>query len=405
MTESSSTDTNKSPDSRLLAVYGPLADGEARVVRTAASALGLEAAFFDSPAALGTELERRLPVAILVEVNCDGALEVLTHLRGNVRYAATPLLGLATERTDVAFGAFFDRGGDDLVSPRSVRGLVSRIHPLASRAQAPAALRSPGYAVVATSDLRWRNIVARTLSNVGIQSRIVGNGPDAVDAACGPALFIVASDDLLPDGGAASLAAARARGSTVPWLIAAPGRRAAALRASLRGYPGATVVDVFAPPDNLLFTANELRRPQLSDQRANARILFGTAVSFRVAGGAEDDVGFTYNVSASGMYVRTLAPLDAGQEAWLEVWPPCIERATRIVGRVAWRRAFGPNESATVPPGFGIQLAGGLPGDLERWETGARALLADPLAPQLRPDVALHLSSAPPPWLSSLRVT
>jgi hypothetical protein len=128
--------------------------------------------------------------------------------------------------------------------------------------------------------------------------------------------------------------------------------------------------------------------------------LFGTAVAFRVAGGAEDDLGFTYNVSSGGVFVRTLAPLDSGQEGWLELWPPRSERAVRLAGRVAWRRAFGPNESATVPPGFGIQLMGGLTGDLERWERGCREFVADRTAPALHPDVALRLSSTPPPWIA-----
>ncbi|MDP9002221.1 MAG: PilZ domain-containing protein [Myxococcota bacterium] len=398
MDESSSTDTGASP-TKFLAIYGALPDVEARTMRTATSTLGLEATFFDNPASLAAALKRRLPVAILVGVECDGAVEVLTQLRGNVRYSATPLIGITDERTDLAFGSFYDRGGDDLISGRSLRAAVSRLRPLIERAPAPARPRS-GFAVVATSDLRWRNVVARTLSNVGIESRIVGNCPDAADAACEPALFVVASDDLLPGGATTALAQARARGSTIPWLISAPARRAGALRASLPAHGGVTVVDVFAPPDNLLFTANELRRPQLIDQRASARVLFGTAVAFRIAGAAEDDLGFTYNLSTGGVFVRTLAPIDAGQEVWLELWPPRTERAVRIVGRVAWRRTFGPNESATVPPGFGIHITGGLPDDLERWEVGARALIADPMAPQLRPDVSQHMSSAPPGWLA-----
>jgi hypothetical protein len=366
--------------------------------------LSLEAKFFESPTSLAADLEHQLPVGLLVAVDCEGALEVMTHLRGNVRYAATPLLGITDERTDVAFSTFYDRGGDDILSGRSLRALVGRLRPLIEQGRAPAQARTPGFVVVATSDLRWRNVVVRTLSNVGIETRIVGNGPDAVQAASRTALFVVASDDLLPEGAATALAQARERGSSVPWLIAAPHRRASALRALLSAHTKAIVIDVFAPPDNLLFTANELRRPPLDDQRASVRVLFGTNVAFRIAGGPADDVGFTYNVSSGGVFVRTLAPLDAGHEVWLELSPPTAERMTRIVGRVAWRRSFGPNETATVPPGFGIQLTGGLPDDLERWEAGTRTLVADPSAPALRPEVSLHLSSTLPPWLAKVVV-
>jgi Tfp pilus assembly protein PilZ len=392
---------------RSLAVYGPLSASDARTLRAAASAVGVEPRFFESPAALGTYLETDPTVAVLVAAGSDGALEVLTHVRSTVRYASTPLVGITDERTDLAFGSVYECGGDDLVSARSLRALVSRLRPLVDR-RAPAA--SPmtaqagggkGWAAVATCNLRWRNVVGRVLLNAGIDAKYFGNAADAVEASGQAPLFVIGTDDLPPEGGVAAVKAAAARGSSTPWLVAAPPKRVCSVRAALDGVSQVAVVDMYAPPDNLLFTANELRRPQRIDQRTSARVLFGTAVSFRAAGGAEDDVGFTYNVSAGGIYVRTLAPLDAGQEVWLELWPPRCERTVRLVGRVAWRRSFGPSEVATVPPGFGVQLTGGLPGDVERWETGVGALVADRTGPPLRPEVWQHMSSAPPPWIAS----
>ncbi len=37
----------------------------------------------------------------------------------------------------------------------------------------------------------------------------------------------------------------------------------------------------------------------------------------------------------------------------------------------------GPIESATVPPGFGVQITDGAKGDLTRYEAGYRAFAAD----------------------------
>ena len=73
--------------------------------------------------------------------------------------------------------------------------------------------------------------------------------------------------------------------------------------------------------------------------RGTARVLYGTAVAFRPMGRDTDDFGFTYNVSAGGLYVRTLAPPDE-QLVWLELCPPRGER------RVAPRR---PRRVATRP--------------------------------------------------------
>jgi hypothetical protein len=42
-----------------------------------------------------------------------------------------------------------------------------------------------------------------------------------------------------------------------------------------------------------------------------------------------------------------------------------------------WTRGFGPNDAATVPPGFGLKLTGGSASDLERFVRGYRAFAAE----------------------------
>jgi hypothetical protein len=49
----------------------------------------------------------------------------------------------------------------------------------------------------------------------------------------------------------------------------------------------------------------------------------------------------------------------------------------RLEGKVVWRRRFGPIESATVPPGFGLQITDGTKGDMARYEAGYVAFAAD----------------------------
>ena len=98
-------------------------------------------------------------------------------------------------------------------------------------------------------------------------------------------------------------------------------------------------------------------------------MLYGTTVAFRGAGRERDDLGFTYNVSSDGIYVRTLAPPD-DEYAWLELRPPRSDRLVRLVAKVAWRRRFNHNENATVPPGFGAQIVDGAKADLDAWTDG-----------------------------------
>ncbi|MDP9150257.1 MAG: PilZ domain-containing protein, partial [Myxococcota bacterium] len=155
--------------------------------------------------------------------------------------------------------------------------------------------------------------------------------------------------------------------------VVAPPKRMAALHAAIASLGPNTVADGYAPPENVLFLTNELLSRRGVDQRATPRVLYGTAVAFRAAGREEDEIGFSYNVSAGGVYVRTLDPLDAGQEVWLEMWPPRSERRVRLAGAVAWKRGFGPSDGATVPSGFGVKITDGLAGDLARWESGYRS--------------------------------
>jgi hypothetical protein len=397
-------------DERTVAVYGGLDATEGGTIRAAASFLGLGCEQLDTPAALASELERGLPAAVLVAMRSAGAVEVFAHLRGQVRFAGVPVVALSSERNDGAFSDVYEHGVDDLASPRSMRAIVARLRAVIERRAAGARAAAHGGGagvgagggdvVVAGTGLRWRTVVARMLSNAGLRPRIAGNVPDAVDAACSRGVrFVVACDDLPPDGAAAALFGARSRGGVdVPWVVVAPARRLGSLRVVLGGLPRVALVDVHAPPDNVLYVANDLSRSQLSERRASARLLFGTAVAFRVAGSGEDDVGFTYNVAAGGMFVRTLAAPRGGDEVWLELWPPRSERAVRLVGSVAWSRPYGPSDGANVPPGFGVRLTGGLPGDLERWEAAYRSLAA-------QPSPALRNVSGVPPALAASTVT
>ena len=111
--------------------------------------------------------------------------------------------------------------------------------------------------------------------------------------------------------------------------------------------------------------------------RASSRVLYGTTVLFRVAGGEDDEIGYTFNISAGGAYVRTLAPPPRSSDVWLELRPPRSHRRVRLEARVVWTRAFGPNDSATVPPGFGVQLTGGSTADLEWYVRKYRELAAE----------------------------
>lgn len=386
--------------SRSLHVYGPLQEAEARSLRGAGVTLGVDVRRFDSPVTLADALEQHPPIAVLIASGCDGAVEVMANLRGQVRFASVPVLGMSVDRQDVIFTELYSQGGDDLLDARSLQPLLARLRPLAERSSGPAPSRARGSAVIAGADLTWRAGVGRMIANAGLVPLYVNNAHDAVECASGAdARFVIARDDLPPAGAAAAIAQCLERYVVVPWVVVAPGKRVHALRVAL-GDAHVAVVDALTPPDNLLFIANDLGRSQLAERRAAPRLLFGATAAFRPSGAPEDDIGYTYNVSMGGLYVRTLAPAAMGEEVWLELRAPTSDRIVRLVGMVAWRRAFGPNESATVPPGFGVRLTGGVPGDLERWAEGCRALADEPGASH-RNSAWEKLSQLPPSLAAS----
>jgi CheY-like chemotaxis protein/Tfp pilus assembly protein PilZ len=284
---------------------------------------------------------------------------------------------LAPELTDLTFPEMYGWGGDDVVRTSSPRELVPRLRWLV----VGDSLRPPaprGDAVVADGDRRRRMLYARVLRNAGYNVKFALDSGEAVSAGVDDAIKLVIVDaELAPDGGVEVARRLRDGGTAVPVVIPSAPKKMSVHRAAVRELARVGVTDSFAPPENLLFVANELGRNFRDDGRASARLLYGTVVRFRHAGRDIDGFGCTYNVSAGGIYVRTLAPLDRGDDAWLELRPPRSDRFVRLEGKIAWSRRFGPIESATVPPGFGVQITDGSKGDLARYEAGYRAFAAD----------------------------
>ena len=310
------------------------------------------------------------PLAIMVPLGGPSGSSPCVKVRLRRAYAHVPVIALTGESSDLAFSEIFSAGGDEVIASGEPDRLRSRLRALA-RAQhgEPLAAGRKGLAVVAGSDAAWRGIVGRVLLNGGF------NVDFAIDSAAArrpEANLIVADEELLRDGGL-ELLAERDAAAPQPWVVAVAPKNIGAVRSALVGRPRVAVTDAYAPPENVIFLANELGF-EVASRRQSPRALFGTSVAFRAAGRERDEVGFTYNISAGGLYVRTLAPLDADQEAWIELWPPRSDRRVRLVGRVAWRRAFGQSETATVPPGFGVKLDGGLGDDLARYRAGYDSL-------------------------------
>jgi len=318
------------------------------------------------------------PLAIVLSAERGAGLAACASVRSSLRFAGTPIIAMGGGRGSLSFLELFHAGGDDIVAA-DAPSLTRRLR-TACAVALPQESAMPGvdaHVVVAAQSSQWQTMVARAFSNAGVATKFVTSAEDAIAAARG-AKAVVAAADLGPGGVLEAVRAARQAGSLTPWVVVAPPKQMPEIASAVGALGSVAVIDGFAPPENALFVANELASRSTSELRSATRVLYGTSVSFRAAGRDDDDeVGFTYNVSSNGLFVRTLAPLEAGDDVWLELCAPRSSRRLRLIGRAVWRRRFGPNENATVPAGFGVHIVEGLGSDLERWRDGCAQLERD----------------------------
>lgn len=289
------------------------------------------------------------------------------EVRSHARHALVPIVALSRRVNELAFAEAFNSGGDDVVPLHAEQALTARLRRLPESPWARPESSTLKIALIAASDRARRVVLARVLGNAGhaIQFAV---GPREVREfveRTTPRLVVIDAEE-----GVVELTAELApRFPHTLWIVSAPPRHMRDYQEQLSHSENAAVTDAFAPPENVVFLANELGRGQADDQRSSRRLLYGTLVAFRCAGRDEDDHGLSYNVSEGGLYVRSLAP-PAEDRVWLELTPPRTECRVRLEARVCWRRAYGPSNAATVPPGFGLEITDGARADRAAWLAG-----------------------------------
>jgi DNA-binding response OmpR family regulator len=348
---------------RLILVCGHLRDDDRAAIVQAAHDAPCDLEHIERSDAALAWIERNTPAGVFCGL--DILEELTSKMRCQAEFSRMPMLALADSPSDLDYGVAFASGADDIAPVTPPRALLWRLRALPGDRPPPLS-SGRGTALVAEPERGRRTAVARVLRNAGFSVSFAVRERDALQLADETEYtLIVVNEELLSDP--LQYVANAARGQSSIIVGTAP-KHVKSQRQKLAGVPRVVVTDGFAAPENVLFAANELTMDR-SSGRSSPRIVFGTRVAFRAAGHAFDDHGFSYNISARGIYVRTIVPL-AEDEVWLELCPPRMDRYVRLVGKVAWRRPFNYNENATVPPGFGVQIVDGARRDLELWEEG-----------------------------------
>jgi DNA-binding response OmpR family regulator len=347
--------------SYLLVLNKPDADVDRALVGIAAAAR-LELVTTKTIAAALGWLEAKNPRVVVFNAEVPRAEKLCQRVRSSRALANVPLIALVSDTSNSFVERLYGMGCDDVISTALGPSFISRVRNLPdSVATAP----ERGMAVVADPERERCNVLGRVLSNAGYDVKFAHD-----DVALSyytqnhKPRVVVASANLGPPR--QLITAARRRGCTAPWIVAARRRDLVKHANALAGLERVSVVAATSAPETILFASNELMRGELPPTRAHERYLYGTVVWFRAAGEEFDDLGFSYNVSVGGLFVRTLAPPDR-DNVWLELRPPRSLERIRLEGRVTWRRAYVPTSAATGPPGFGVSVTGALGEGVALW--------------------------------------
>lgn len=328
-------------------------------------------------------LRASAPQAIFVDGGAKGVVDFVDWVRAQAHLFSVPVVMFVPSPSDRAYNEAHAMGADDVLVGSDSGGITRRLANLSAFDPNFRPRLSQGRALLGYPDGGRRRVLGRVLRQAGFD---VCFGADVdelervADQGDKPTL-LVAKDDLPPAGAFGAVRTLRGHGMAGVPVVALAGAAAAhGLRLEADELGSAVVGSDWGPPDHLLFLANELMRPGVSDIRASERILFGAICAFRRAGELEPVYGLTYNLSREGLYIRTLDPPANGTEIWFEMRPPHSSHAVHLRGEAVWSKGLDTPGGA-APPGFGMRIDEDAcpPQDLRIYREAYEALKRSPI--------------------------
>lgn len=358
------------PSGRSLLVLGELDDEPRQRIASTASEAGFEPTWVTSVEAASAKLTSAEFDSLLVHLGTPGAARVCVKARGKLSKGRFPIIALADDVTASAFVKAFRAGADDIVDTDRVEQLSARLQALPRPSQIPPG-PSRGEALIIDPDRGRSEVLERVLADAGFRVESVRDELAAKLNLGRPGIRLVVADAGL--GGVTTLVDhGRKKASRAVWVIRTRPEQLPQLAEQFDAEAPISLISAYGPPDDVIFEANRLLANEDSDTRADPRVLHGAIATFSTDD-SRREVGFTYNISPSGLYIRTLAAPEADAVS-LELKPPGEARPVHIEGRVVRRRSFGPTGREQEPPGFAVELSSG---DLSEWEAMFRKAYAE----------------------------
>ena len=299
------------------------------------------------------ELIRLRPRCICVDGDGAELAATTTWIREHASLFSTPVIAMVSCLRDSSFVDAYRHGADDVIVRSNIGGVTRRIANLQSFDPTVRPPINQGRVLISYPSDEYRRLIGRVLRNAGFDVQFAVGADEIVEAMASdtPPELVVVSDELLSvyevDRPRQVAHAAKTPFIVVTANTATPTKQDPNLEA-------VAIVSRTAPPDHLLFLANDLLT-RGGHQRQSPRYLFDTICSFRTEGAFSPEYGLTYNLSETGIYVRTLDPPPSDARLWLELRPPGFTETVHLRGKLVWRAIPG-QRALTTPPGFGLQI-------------------------------------------------
>lgn len=337
-------------------VVGQLDSHNRELLSLAARRADVSAEFIVRAADAQQALRGSQPRCIVVDASGTDVAAFVDWVRGEARLFSVPVVVMVPVPNDAAFNEAHAMGADDVLVMGDAGGITRRLANLGAFDPNSRPPITQGRAVLGYPAGGRRRVLGRVLRQAGFDVAFAASAQECgkvADHGDRPALLVAKGD--LPGGAFGAFDRVRRQSRDTPMVALAANPELSGMRQEAERLGHAAVGSEHAPPDHLLFLANELMRPGVNDLRASERVLFGAICAFRPAGHFDAVYGLTYNISREGLYVRTLDPPARGTSIWFEIRPPHGRRAVHLRGEVMWRKGLSGGGGA-APPGFGMRI-------------------------------------------------
>ena len=268
--------------------YGQFGQTERSILEEAARASQVLLHTTDSSSEASAWLDTHEASAILLGTGHQPE-NLAMGTRAQSRHRQLPILALTREPGDLDFAAAYSWGADDVVAPDKAWPLTQRLRAL-TRSLRSEQSTARGTALVAEVDQFRRVAIARALFNAGYDVRFALTPEDAQAFVREAQVTLVVLCTELCEDPVQFIHAALHAGSQAKFIVSAEPRRHNGLSQGLARESQARLTDASAPPENVVFLANELEAGALPNKRASPRIP-DRSWPLRMAGRCRDGTG------------------------------------------------------------------------------------------------------------------